>query len=307
MRRPELWDSNPRLAERVEMRIKDAERAHRQAHGGSSAASRCLADRQPELTIQAHSRGFYCRRALLVSAVAAALAIAGVCPSQAKQGQGGVSAQGVGGVMLAGEQQEHTGVLGRLGLAISALRRLHPTGSVVRVVGEFGTAVIWSVTVWDRDEEGPATFEYELGNDGSIAGPNLVLRLEVHQGRPPPPAGYRYLPVEVTPPLPLFAIADGLSAGLMDDVSAVRHVHRVVAASAAPAPLEVVHASLQARRFLGRTHVIRLPFLGDLRWQSQESSRIVWRFLFARDGDGELIAEVDARSGETQLRRSPDE
>jgi hypothetical protein len=49
-RRPELWDSNPRLAERIEMRIKDAERAHRQAHGGSSAASRCLADRHPEVT-----------------------------------------------------------------------------------------------------------------------------------------------------------------------------------------------------------------------------------------------------------------
>ena len=52
-RRPELWDSNPRLAERIEMRIKDAQRAHRQAHGGSEAAARCLANRllhsgQPE-------------------------------------------------------------------------------------------------------------------------------------------------------------------------------------------------------------------------------------------------------------------
>jgi hypothetical protein len=27
MRRGELWDSNPRLAERIEMRIKDAQRA----------------------------------------------------------------------------------------------------------------------------------------------------------------------------------------------------------------------------------------------------------------------------------------
>jgi hypothetical protein len=51
MRRPELWESNPRLAERIEMRIKEAERAHRQAHGVGSAASRCLADRHPELTI----------------------------------------------------------------------------------------------------------------------------------------------------------------------------------------------------------------------------------------------------------------
>jgi hypothetical protein len=31
MRRGELWDTNFRLAERIEMRIKDAQRAHRQA------------------------------------------------------------------------------------------------------------------------------------------------------------------------------------------------------------------------------------------------------------------------------------
>ena len=42
-RRPELWDSNPRLAERIEMRIKDAQRAHRQAHGGEAEARQCLA------------------------------------------------------------------------------------------------------------------------------------------------------------------------------------------------------------------------------------------------------------------------
>jgi hypothetical protein len=29
-RRPELWDSNPRLAERIEMEIKEGQRAHRQ-------------------------------------------------------------------------------------------------------------------------------------------------------------------------------------------------------------------------------------------------------------------------------------
>src|SRR5437879_5682904 len=46
-RRPEFWDSNPRLAERVEMRISDARRAHRQAHGGSEQAARCLAERHP--------------------------------------------------------------------------------------------------------------------------------------------------------------------------------------------------------------------------------------------------------------------
>ena len=49
MRRRELWDSNPRLAERIEMRIKDAQRAHRQAHGSSSEAARCLSQKHPEL------------------------------------------------------------------------------------------------------------------------------------------------------------------------------------------------------------------------------------------------------------------
>jgi hypothetical protein len=42
-RRPELWDTNPRLAERIEMRIKEARRAHRQAHGGEAEAGQCLA------------------------------------------------------------------------------------------------------------------------------------------------------------------------------------------------------------------------------------------------------------------------
>ena len=52
MRRPELWDSNSRLAERIEMRIKDAQRAHRQAHGTTQDASRCLAEQHPELAIR---------------------------------------------------------------------------------------------------------------------------------------------------------------------------------------------------------------------------------------------------------------
>jgi hypothetical protein len=47
-RRPELWDSDPRLAKRIEMRIKDAQRTHRQAHGGSESAARCLAEQQAE-------------------------------------------------------------------------------------------------------------------------------------------------------------------------------------------------------------------------------------------------------------------
>jgi hypothetical protein len=50
MRRPELWDSNSRLAERIEMRIKDAQRAHRQAHGTTPDASRCLAELHRELS-----------------------------------------------------------------------------------------------------------------------------------------------------------------------------------------------------------------------------------------------------------------
>lgn len=45
-RRAELWDSNPRLAERIEMRIKEGQRAHRQAHGSGEQAARCLADLQ---------------------------------------------------------------------------------------------------------------------------------------------------------------------------------------------------------------------------------------------------------------------
>jgi hypothetical protein len=49
MRRRELWDSNPRLAERIEMLIKDAQRAHRQAHGTTSDALDCLARQRPEI------------------------------------------------------------------------------------------------------------------------------------------------------------------------------------------------------------------------------------------------------------------
>ncbi len=48
-RRPELWDTNFRLAERIEMRIKDAQRAHRQAHGGNESAAKCLLEQHPEL------------------------------------------------------------------------------------------------------------------------------------------------------------------------------------------------------------------------------------------------------------------
>ena len=47
-RRAEFWDSNPRLAERIEMRIKDAQ--HRQAQGGTEQAAECLAERHPELS-----------------------------------------------------------------------------------------------------------------------------------------------------------------------------------------------------------------------------------------------------------------
>jgi hypothetical protein len=49
-RRPELCDTDPRLAERIEIRIKDAQRAHRQAHGGETEARECLVQqrREPE-------------------------------------------------------------------------------------------------------------------------------------------------------------------------------------------------------------------------------------------------------------------
>ena len=49
-RRPKLWDNDPRLAERIQMRIRDAQRAHDQAHGGSEPAARCLAARQAEFS-----------------------------------------------------------------------------------------------------------------------------------------------------------------------------------------------------------------------------------------------------------------
>ena len=56
-RRPDLWDSNLRLAERIEMRIKDAQRAHRQAHGDSEQAARCLGEQHPELAAHDERRG----------------------------------------------------------------------------------------------------------------------------------------------------------------------------------------------------------------------------------------------------------
>ena len=48
-RSPDLWQANPRLAERIEMRIKAALRRHVDAHGGTIEASRCLAERYPVL------------------------------------------------------------------------------------------------------------------------------------------------------------------------------------------------------------------------------------------------------------------
>jgi hypothetical protein len=52
MRRPELWDSNARLAERIEVRIKDAQRAHVHGHGTATEAARCLAERHPDVQAQ---------------------------------------------------------------------------------------------------------------------------------------------------------------------------------------------------------------------------------------------------------------
>jgi hypothetical protein len=47
MRDPERWDTNPRLAERIELRIKDAQRAHHQAHRGNAEAIEWLAEQIP--------------------------------------------------------------------------------------------------------------------------------------------------------------------------------------------------------------------------------------------------------------------
>jgi len=52
MRRPELWDSNARLAERIEVRISDARRAHVHCHGDTAVAARCLREQHPELTVR---------------------------------------------------------------------------------------------------------------------------------------------------------------------------------------------------------------------------------------------------------------
>jgi len=49
LRPKELWDSNPRLAERIAIRISEAQRTHAQAHGSSSEAERCLAEQHPKL------------------------------------------------------------------------------------------------------------------------------------------------------------------------------------------------------------------------------------------------------------------
>jgi hypothetical protein len=46
-RSPDLWQENPRLAERIQMRIKAALRRHVDAHGGTIDASRCLSERYP--------------------------------------------------------------------------------------------------------------------------------------------------------------------------------------------------------------------------------------------------------------------
>lgn len=42
-RRLALWHNDPRLAERIEMRINDAQRAHPQTHGREAEARECLA------------------------------------------------------------------------------------------------------------------------------------------------------------------------------------------------------------------------------------------------------------------------
>jgi len=48
-RRPELWETNSRLAERIEMRIQEARRAHVHRHAGAVEAARCLAEHHPDV------------------------------------------------------------------------------------------------------------------------------------------------------------------------------------------------------------------------------------------------------------------
>jgi len=43
-RHPDLWQTNPRLAERIEMRIKAVPHRHIDAHGGTIEASRYLSE-----------------------------------------------------------------------------------------------------------------------------------------------------------------------------------------------------------------------------------------------------------------------
>jgi len=47
MCRPERWDTNPRLAERIEVRISDAHRAHIHCHGDTAVAARCFREHDP--------------------------------------------------------------------------------------------------------------------------------------------------------------------------------------------------------------------------------------------------------------------
>jgi hypothetical protein len=48
-RQPDLWQANPRLAERIEMHITAALRRHIDAHGDAAIASRCLSELHPVL------------------------------------------------------------------------------------------------------------------------------------------------------------------------------------------------------------------------------------------------------------------
>lgn len=50
-RRAELWQTNSRLAERIEMRIQEAKRAHVHKHGGDAEAARCLAEQHPAVPL----------------------------------------------------------------------------------------------------------------------------------------------------------------------------------------------------------------------------------------------------------------
>ncbi len=204
--------------------------------------------------------------------------------------------------------QEPQGGLRALRLALPELRRRHPQGTVVKLVGEIATGagagyLEWSVIVWDRDDQGPATFQYKLDQLGTVSGPVLIFRTETDDDRPAPPPGFKYLPVEVTPPTPLFSTRDGPEDALIDSTEAVRQAERRSPGVIGKTGAQLAAASLGVRSVKPKTFVVKVPILGELRWQIALRPAVVWRLQFAgMDPKDELIADVDARTGDVKVQ-----